>query len=114
MIEPLPYRQLDHPVSWVMANVTLDGWTEAKWSGRSKDKLTPNEMAEFYKVSMEIIKVLPEFTALQKYMKKHGRQIRSEGIDPTLAFMIDRPLLIYMVEATGPNVWIEAYRKEER
>lgn len=113
MIEPLPYRQLNDPVCCVNGNVTLDGWAEAKWSGRRDIKLEPNEVHEFCKLAIEFIKLLPEFTTLQKYMKKHGRSIRSEGIDPTLAFTVDRPLLIYNVEVTGPNVLIEAYRKEE-
>lgn len=112
MIEPLPYREMKDPVSWVMANVTLDGWTEAQWSRKMSTNLDPKEINEFYKVVMELIKLLPEYTALRKYMAKHGREIRREGMDATLAFTIDRPLLIYIMEATGPNVWIEAHRKE--
>ena len=114
MIEPLPYRKQEgDPVTWFMANVSLDGWTGVKHSRRMGERLVPDEVAEFTKVVHEIIKLCPEFTALIKFFRKHGNQIRNEGIDPTLAFLIDRPHMTYVAETTGPNFWIEAYRKEK-
>ena len=114
MIEPIKYTKPEtEPVSWFLSNVSLDGWTGVMWSGRHKDKLTPDEIAEFNKVVNELMKLCPEFTELIKYFKKHGTKIRCEGVDPTLAFLIEKPLMTYVAETTGPNFWIEAHRREK-
>lgn len=114
MIEPLPYRKQDaEPITWFMANCTPDGWTGAQWSRRIGERVYPDEIAEFSKVVKEIIKICPDFDAIRKYFGKHGKPIRHEGMDPTLAFIIDSRLMVYVAEATGPNFWIEAYRKEK-
>ena len=114
MIEPLPYRKVDaEPVTWFMANVTPDGWTGVQHSRRMGERLDPDEVLEFGKLVSELIKLCPDFGVLMKYFRKHGKQTRCEGMDPTLAFMVDKPKMTYMVETTGPNFWVEAYRKDD-
>ena len=114
MIDPIAYHELEStPDTWFMANVSLDGWTGVRWSGRMNKHLEPDEITEFNKVVNEMIKQCPEFTALIKFFRKHGKQIRCEGMDPTLAFLVERPLMTYIIETTGPNLWIEAHRKEK-
>lgn len=113
MIEPIKYaEQKSEPVTWFMANVSPDGWMGVRWSGRVKQNLDTDEIAEFIKVVHEMMKQCPEFTSLLKYFRKYGKQIRCEGMDSTLAFLIDRPHMTYVAETTGPNFWIEAHRKE--
>lgn len=115
MIEPLPYcEQKTEPVTWFLANVTPDGWKGVQHSRRMGEHLVPDEVAEFTKLVKEMIKLCPDFQDLIKYFRKHGRKIRSEGVDPTLAFLVDRPLMTYVVETTGPDFWIEAHRKEKK
>ena len=113
MIEPIKYTKPEtEPVSWFLSNVSLDGWTGVRWSGRIKQKLEPDEINEFIKVVHDLMKTCPEFNSLIKFFRKHGKQIRCEGMDPTLAFLIEKPLMTYVAETTGPNFWIEAHRKE--
>ena len=113
MIEPIKYiEQKTEPVTWFLANVSLDGWTGVRWSGRMNKRLDPDEIAEFNKVINEMMKTCPEFNSLIKFFRKHGTQIRCEGMDPTLAFLIEKPLMTYIAETTGPNLWIEAHRRE--
>ena len=114
MIEPIPYReQKTDPVTWFMANCSLDGWNGAQWSRKISERLASDEILEFSKVVNEILKLCPEYNTLRKYFRKHGKQIRCDGMDPTLAFLIDRPLMTYMAETTGPNFWIQGHRKEK-
>ena len=113
VIEPTSYvEQKTEPVTWFLANVSLDGWTGVRWSGRIMQKLSPDEINEFTKVVYDLMKLCPEFNSLIKYFTKHGKKIKCEGMDPTLAFLIEKPLMTYMAETTGPNFWIEAHRKE--
>ena len=112
MFDPLPYREPEHEaISWVMAMATMDGWESARWSGVMEERLTPDMIAEFTKVTKELIKQCPEYMLLKKFFEKHGKQIRCEGADPTLAFCVSGKLLDYIMEATGPNLWIEAHHK---
>lgn len=110
MIEPLPYRELkSEPASWCMANITPDGWSEFKSSGIIKQRLTPDEIAEFTSVIKALVKLCPDNQAFVKYCQKHGKKIRHEGMDHTLAFVVGGKLMTYIVEGTGPNFWIEAH-----
>ncbi len=110
MIEPLPYRKPDsEPASWFMACITPDGWKDARTSGIIKQRLESDEIAEFTSVVKSLVKLFPDNQVFTKYCRKHGKQIRCEGMDPTLAFVIGGKLMTYIVEGTGPNFWIEAH-----
>lgn len=112
MFEPLKYKEPEREaISWVMAMATMDGWEGARWSGMMKERLTPDMVAEFTKITKELIKQCPEYTSLSKFFRKHGKQIRCDGADPTLAFAVSGNFLNYIMEATGPNLWIEAHHK---
>ena len=114
MIEPLPYRKPKSDVSsWCVANITPDGWQNTRTSGIIKQRLIPDEIAEFTSVIKALVKLCPDNQAFVKYCRKYGKQIRCEGMDPTLAFIIGGKLMTYIVEGTGPSLWIEAHRNKE-
>ena len=114
MIEPLSYRKpKSEASSWCMANITPDGWKNAKTSGIIKQRLTSEEIAEFTSVVKSFVKLCPDNQTFMKYCRKYGKKLRQEGMDPTLAFVIEGKLMTYIVEGTGPNFWIEAHRKDE-
>ena len=113
MIEPLPYRKLDtDPASWCMASVTPDGWCNAKTSGVIKERLKPEEIAEFTSVVKALVKLCPENISFVKYFRKYGKKIRHVGADPTLAFIIGGKLMTYILEGTGPELFIEAHHNQ--
>jgi len=113
MIEPEKYRKPDgEPITWFMVDVTPNGWANPKHSGVIKERITPEEIVEMTNLIKEFIKLCPDNVALNKYFSKHGKQIRCEGMDPTLAFNVRRQLMTYIVEATGPHFWIESFRNK--
>ena len=112
MIEPLPYRKpKDEAASWCIANITPDGWTDFRSSGIVKacKTMTSDEISEFTSVVKALVKLFPDNLSFEKYCRKHGKKIRCEGMNPTLAFVVGGKLMTYIVEGTGPNFWIEAH-----
>lgn len=113
MIEPLKYRRnTSEPIGKLMVNVTPDGWVDTQFIPSTR-RLLSAEISEETKVIHEMIKQCPTVIELRKYFNKHGKQIRSDGADPTMAFTVVRDVATYNFEATGPYLEVFSYRNKK-
>ena len=109
MIEPLPYRKQNGFVGSWSCQMTPDGWQNAKTL--ELDGYCHNKLLEYINLTKDILKQISDLDSMKKYFNKNGTKIANNGIDPTLAFTVEKPLMTYTVEATGPNITIYAHKK---
>lgn len=112
MIEPVPYRKHNGFIGSFSIQMSPDGWRNSITKHLDDEARKNYCLEEYIKVIKELMKAMPDLATMQKFFRKHGKQIRCEGYDPTLAFTVEREMYDYTVEATGPNMEVYAHRKE--
>lgn len=114
MIEPLPYRKIESQkvAEWYICK-TYDGWDGCKVNSWTREPGDTNRVHEFTKLAQSFIRQFTEYKEFQKYFSKHGKVLKKEG-EPTLAFVVEQPVLDYVFAAQGPHLTITAYRKTNK
>jgi len=113
MVEPLPYRKQEGYIGSFSIQMTPNGWRDSI-TKHLDDSMRKNYcLEEYIRVVRDLMKAIPDLDAMQKFFRKHGKRIRFNGIEETLAFTLDKEMYTYSVEATGPNMDVYAHRKEQ-
>ena len=114
MIEPLRYRRnTGANIGKLMVNITPDGWNDVRFIPGTI-RLPSDCISEEQKLVNELVKLFPTIVELRKYFGKHGKQLRCEGADPTLAFTVEKEHATYNLEATGPYLEIVSYPNNKK
>lgn len=117
MITPLPYRPIESQMvaEWYIRK-TYDGWDACEVRSWTRESGDYDRVQEFTKLAQSFIRQFGEYKEFQKYFGKYGKVVTKDEYDgePTLAFVVEEPLLDYVFSAQGPHLTITAYRKTNK
>lgn len=115
MVTPLPYRKIgtQRVGEWYIRK-TYDGWEDSQVISWTRESGDSERVLEFVNLAKWFLKQFDDYKSYQKYFNKYGTRTAGDSIEPTLAFVIEQPLLDYVFESVGSHLTITGYRKTKK
>lgn len=110
--EPAKYKRFERdPIGCFEAQMMADGWAETKYVNDTSSVLLSVEVSEFIRLIHYFFKECDTWQKLQKYVRKHGKQIEPGNYEPVMAFNFIGDVMDYTFNITGTELSVYPYRK---
>lgn len=108
--DPVKYKRFERtPVGFFEAHMLASGWGETKFVNESLFNLLSDELCEFIRLVEHLFKECPDWTKLQKYVRKYGTEIHDDyDVFSAINFIGDR--MDYTAHIRGTTLIIYPYR----